>query len=267
MATCDPNEVIQPCWACRSPQELQAAMVGLLCDISAGGGGGGGTVTSVAMTVPTFLSVAGSPIVGAGTLAVTLSGTALPVANGGTGITSFGAGVATWLGAPSSANLATAVTDETGSGALVFANTPTLVTPILGTPTSGTLTNCTGLPTTALVNGDFSALAIYDYLGVVKTDTNTSYTTVNGDTGKIVELNNGSAIAVTLHKTAPIGHNCVFVQMGAGQVTFAPEGGGGIMRSYLSLTKTAGQYANVSAYVRTNAGGSAAEWVLSGAMA
>lgn len=61
----------------------------------------------------------------------------LPVANGGTGITSFGTGIATFLGTPSSANLASAVTDETGSGALVFANTPTLVSPILGTPTSG----------------------------------------------------------------------------------------------------------------------------------
>ena len=47
-----------------------------------------GTVTSVAMSVPTFLSVAGSPVTTSGTLAVTLSGTALPVANGGTGFTS-----------------------------------------------------------------------------------------------------------------------------------------------------------------------------------
>lgn len=51
----------------------------------------------------------------------------LPVANGGTGITSFGTGVATWLGTPSSANLASAITDETGSGALVFGTTPTLI--------------------------------------------------------------------------------------------------------------------------------------------
>jgi hypothetical protein len=42
----------------------------------------------------------------------------LPVTNGGTGITSFGAGVATFLGTPSSANLAAAVTDETGSGSI-----------------------------------------------------------------------------------------------------------------------------------------------------
>ena len=60
----------------------------------------------------------------------------LPVANGGTGITSFGAGVATFLGTPSSANLRTAVTDETGTGALVFATSPTLVTPTLGVATA-----------------------------------------------------------------------------------------------------------------------------------
>lgn len=53
-------------------------------------------------------------------------GTALSVASGGTGITSFGSGVATWLGTPSSANLASAVTDDTGSGSLVFGTNPTL---------------------------------------------------------------------------------------------------------------------------------------------
>jgi hypothetical protein len=63
--------------------------------------------------------------------AAAVTGT-LPVANGGTGITSFGTGVATFLGTPSSANLAAAVTDETGSGKLVFDTSPTLVTPTLG---------------------------------------------------------------------------------------------------------------------------------------
>ena len=48
---------------------------------------GTGTVTSVAATVPAFLSVTGSPITGAGTLAIAYSGTALPVANGGTNAT------------------------------------------------------------------------------------------------------------------------------------------------------------------------------------
>lgn len=46
--------------------------------------GAAGSVTSVAMTVPGFLSVSGSPITSSGTLAVTYSGTALPIANGGT---------------------------------------------------------------------------------------------------------------------------------------------------------------------------------------
>lgn len=79
-----------------------------------------------------------------------VSGT-LPVANGGTGITSLGTGVATWLGTPTSANLAAAVTDETGTGALVFGTSPTIATPTIttsatvplvigGTTTTSTLT-------------------------------------------------------------------------------------------------------------------------------
>ena len=48
--------------------------------------------------------------------------------------------------ATTSSQLAGVISDETGTGALVFANSPTLVTPALGTPGSGTLTNCTGLP-------------------------------------------------------------------------------------------------------------------------
>jgi hypothetical protein len=84
--------------------------------------------------------------------AVTVAGT-LAVANGGTGITSFGAGIATFLGTPSSANLAAALTDETGSGSAVFATSPTLVTPNLGTPSAAVLTSATGLPLTTGVTG------------------------------------------------------------------------------------------------------------------
>lgn len=54
------------------------------------------------------------------------------------------AGILTFLATPTSANLAAAVTNETGSGSLVFATSPVLVTPALGTPSSGNLTSCTG---------------------------------------------------------------------------------------------------------------------------
>ena len=84
----------------------------------------------------------------------TLTSNALVIGQGATDVaaTSTAAGILTFVGTPSSANLAAALTDETGTGAAVFATTPTLVTPILGTPTSGTLTNCTGLPTAGLLD-------------------------------------------------------------------------------------------------------------------
>lgn len=53
--------------------------------------------------------------------------------------------------ATTSAQLAGVISDETGSGALVFATSPTLVTPALGTPSALVLTNATGLPASALV--------------------------------------------------------------------------------------------------------------------
>ena len=75
----------------------------------------------------------------------------LPVLNGGTGINSLGTGVATFLGTPTSTNLAAAVTDETGSGALVFATSPTLVTPEIGTATGTSLTLTGGITSSSIV--------------------------------------------------------------------------------------------------------------------
>lgn len=76
----------------------------------------------------------------------------LPVGNGGTGVTSLGSGVATWLGTPSSANLASAVTGETGSGALVFGTAPSISSPLI----SGTA----GLANVTFEIGDAGSLRI-----------------------------------------------------------------------------------------------------------
>jgi hypothetical protein len=116
--------------------------------------GSGGTVTSVGgtgtvngITLTGTVTSSGNLTLGGALTGVDLTsqvtGT-LPVANGGTGITSLGSGVATFLGTPSSANLLAAVTDETGTGALVFGTSPTLVTPALGTPSALVGTNITG---------------------------------------------------------------------------------------------------------------------------
>lgn len=72
-----------------------------------------------------------------------------------TNLTGAASGIITFLTNPSSGNLAAAVTDETGTGNLVFSNnpvlsSPTLTNPVLGTPVSGNLVNCTGYPATNL---------------------------------------------------------------------------------------------------------------------
>jgi hypothetical protein len=72
---------------------------------------------------------------------VTVAGT-LAVGNGGTGITSFGTGVASALGQ-----------NVSGSGSIALTTSPVFTTPNLGTPSAGTLTSCTGLPLTTGITG------------------------------------------------------------------------------------------------------------------
>jgi hypothetical protein len=104
--------------------------------------GGTGTTTStgsgslVLSNSPTLVT----PVLGTPSSVTLTNGTGLPIS---TGVSGLGAGVAAFLANPSSVNLIGAITDETGSGALVFANTPTLITPNIGAA-SGTSLSLTG---------------------------------------------------------------------------------------------------------------------------
>lgn len=131
-----------------------------------------GTGALVFATSPVLVT----PALGTPASGVMTNVTGLPVA---TGISGLGAGIATWLATPSSANLITAVTDETGTGALVFATSPVLVTPALGTPASGVLTNATGLPIATGVSGLGAGIATW-----LATPSSTNLATaVTGETG------------------------------------------------------------------------------------
>lgn len=115
-------------------------------DITAGPGSGSqvATLATVNSNVGPYGSVTQAPAVtvNAKGLVTAVSLNTITPAVGS--ITGLGTGVGTFLATPSSANLAAAVTDETGTGALVFATSPTLVTPALGTPSALVGTNITG---------------------------------------------------------------------------------------------------------------------------
>jgi hypothetical protein len=131
----------------------------------------------------------------------TWNGSTIAVANGGTGITSFGTGIATFLGTPSSANLAATVTDETGTGALVFGTSPTLTTPNIGaaTATSITLTDALiGTATQAITDGTATVVDTW----AVATYSSAKY---------IVQMKNGNDIEVLEVLVTVDGNNNVYL--------------------------------------------------------
>lgn len=112
--------------------------------------------------------------------AVTVAGT-LAVGNGGTGITSFGTGVAGALGQ-----------NVSGTGSIALTTSPVFTTPNLGTPSAGTLTSCTGLPLTTGVTG---------ILPIANGGTNSSSTAycnlTSNVTGTLPVANGGTGVAST----------------------------------------------------------------------
>jgi hypothetical protein len=135
-------------------------------------------------------------------------------------ITGLGTGVATWLATPSSANLLAAMTDETGSGSLVFATSPTLVTPILGTPQSGNFS--TGTFTWPTFNQNTSGNAA------------TATTATNLAGGAAGSLPYQSAAATTTFLAA--GTNGQVLTLASGVPTWSNAGSSGVTSVAQSFT-------------------------------
>ena len=146
-----------------------------------------------------------------------------------------------------SAQLRAAVTDETGTGALVFATSPTLVTPALGTPSSGVVTNLTG---TASINingtvgattpntGNFTVLTENSSPVVVQTDIGTAPNEIplNQYLGNLAyqdAANIAGPVRVGGTLTAVGATTLATTSMTSATVTGAIDAGGGIVAEQL----------------------------------
>jgi hypothetical protein len=171
--------------------------------------------------------------------------------------TVYAAGMQAFLATPSSANLRAAMTDETGTGLLVFNTSPTFVTPILGTPTSGTLTNCTGLPVAGVTGlganvGAFLATPSSANLAAALTDETGTGAAVFANTPTLVTPNIGAATGTSLAVTGSLrssGTAGVGYSTGAGGVVIQ----GTSRTTGVTINKLTGQITLFSAAGTTSA--------------
>ena len=160
---------------------------------------GSGTTAFTAATAGTDY-IAPSGALGTPSSGTLTNATGLPIS---TGVSGLGTGVATFLGTPSSANLATAITDETGSGALVFATSPSLTTPTLGIASATTINKVTlTAPATGstLTIADGKTLTASNSITLAGTDSTTmTFPTVSSSVGYLnVPINSQSAAYTTV---------------------------------------------------------------------
>jgi len=154
-------------------------------------GAGTGSVTSVAMTVPSFLSIAGSPITSSGTLAVTLSGSPLPVLNGGTGGANE-ADARNNLGAACKSCTETLTGNKTFSGTVTLSSVSGTATSVIGKSSTGQVVGVTLGSGLSLSSGTLSATNT----GTVTNVTGTLPISVaNGTTTPSITIANASTSA------------------------------------------------------------------------
>jgi hypothetical protein len=93
-----------------------------------------------------------------------------------------------------------------------------------------------------LTDGNFDGTAISGFDASIHDQTGTAYTLLASDNGKVVVLNNASAVTVTVPSGLGAGFNCSFVQKGAGQVSFSDDSGATAINNRQSHTKINAQY-------------------------
>lgn len=176
------------------------------------------TVSSVAASVPAFLSISGSPITTSGTLAITLSGTALPIANGGTGTTTApvsqllygGSGSVYQSVATTSETLGTEFSFSGTLGARVGGASGTLTLATNGTP----LTKLAQIAANSILGNNTGATAnvvafATSSLGIALSDTTGTLNVNRGGTGQAtfsssqLLFGNGTAALTSVATSAP----------------------------------------------------------------